>query len=695
MDSIFRTRGTGISSRRRVDDRAAAPVRARRRRDPEERDRDRRLEPRGPDRPGDPAAGAARREDQDRAPRRRAGRRTSWPSTCTRPCRSTPTRSRRASGDVSRPRPPHDRDRRSTGCTRRPRTNRFLEVTYASGDKEILYFKDFNSGAMIENIVRRAKKEAIKRFLSMGEKGIKAEDLLARDPRRVQGERGPARTRPTPTTGRGSRARRASASSTCARCSATATARAGRSSASAPASTCKVAGWPSPRSSAPRPSTGSPRSGARLQPGPLVLAADQHLRGRAPPDPLGLRAGVTAPRRPRVRAGPAARTLRGGPRSRERDPAERRPLLRRPRAPRVLHARVRDAARPRDPRQGGGADARAVARGGRSARCPARSALAIYKNNSDGKGNSYGTHENYLVDRRDAVRQHRARPDAVLRDAVRSSRGAGKLGARGPVGRAGRATLPAHAARGLLRDRGRPGDDPEAPDHQHARRAARRPREVPAAARDRRRREPVRGRDLPEARHHGDRAQDDRGRRTCPTSRWRTRCRRSTTCRATSTCTRADPPGRRPQAHGGADPVGVPRAGAEVRRAARTTRRTTARCSSAGRPCSRRSRTTPMPLHARARLGGQVPAARGLPRAGRARLVRPQAAADRPAVPRRPPRQGPVLPAGRHGQGRAARLRRGGRAARSWSRPRTRAPTSAAGASRGTPTRSPRPRGTR
>jgi proteasome-associated ATPase len=56
--------------------------------------------------------------------------------------------------------------------------NRFLEVTYASGDKEILYFKDFNSGAMIENIVRRAKKDAIKRFLSTGEKGIKVDDLL-------------------------------------------------------------------------------------------------------------------------------------------------------------------------------------------------------------------------------------------------------------------------------------------------------------------------------------------------------------------------------------------------------------------------------------------------------------------------------------------------------------------------------------
>jgi len=57
--------------------------------------------------------------------------------------------------------------------------NRFLEVTYQSGDKEVLYFKDFNSGAMIENIVRRAKKVAIKRFLSQGEKGLKLEDLLA------------------------------------------------------------------------------------------------------------------------------------------------------------------------------------------------------------------------------------------------------------------------------------------------------------------------------------------------------------------------------------------------------------------------------------------------------------------------------------------------------------------------------------
>jgi proteasome-associated ATPase len=56
---------------------------------------------------------------------------------------------------------------------------RFLEVTYQNGDKEVLYFRDFSSGAMIENIVRRAKKLAIKRFLAESQKGIKTEDLLA------------------------------------------------------------------------------------------------------------------------------------------------------------------------------------------------------------------------------------------------------------------------------------------------------------------------------------------------------------------------------------------------------------------------------------------------------------------------------------------------------------------------------------
>src|SRR2546430_1126800 len=57
-------------------------------------------------------------------------------------------------------------------------SNRFLEVTYQNGDKEILYFKDFSSGAMIENIVRRAKKLSIKRQIDNGEKGIGTQDLL-------------------------------------------------------------------------------------------------------------------------------------------------------------------------------------------------------------------------------------------------------------------------------------------------------------------------------------------------------------------------------------------------------------------------------------------------------------------------------------------------------------------------------------
>ena len=56
--------------------------------------------------------------------------------------------------------------------------NEFLEVTYANGDKEVLYFKDFSSGAMIESIVSRAKKAAIKSFLTVGEKGITIEHLL-------------------------------------------------------------------------------------------------------------------------------------------------------------------------------------------------------------------------------------------------------------------------------------------------------------------------------------------------------------------------------------------------------------------------------------------------------------------------------------------------------------------------------------
>jgi len=56
--------------------------------------------------------------------------------------------------------------------------NEFLEVTYQNGDKEVLFYKDFSSGAMIENIVRRAKKTAIKRILANGTRGLTTQDLI-------------------------------------------------------------------------------------------------------------------------------------------------------------------------------------------------------------------------------------------------------------------------------------------------------------------------------------------------------------------------------------------------------------------------------------------------------------------------------------------------------------------------------------
>jgi len=56
--------------------------------------------------------------------------------------------------------------------------NKFLEVTYAKGEREIFYFKDFSSGAMLENIVARAKRKAVKRFLEGGDHGITAEDMI-------------------------------------------------------------------------------------------------------------------------------------------------------------------------------------------------------------------------------------------------------------------------------------------------------------------------------------------------------------------------------------------------------------------------------------------------------------------------------------------------------------------------------------
>ncbi len=65
-----------------------------------------------------------------------------------------------------------------TEMYRNDEENRFLEVTYQGGDKETLYYRDFSSGAMIENIVRRAKKLAIKRAIADETRGIRTDDLL-------------------------------------------------------------------------------------------------------------------------------------------------------------------------------------------------------------------------------------------------------------------------------------------------------------------------------------------------------------------------------------------------------------------------------------------------------------------------------------------------------------------------------------
>ena len=79
--------------------------------------------------------------------------------------------------------------------------NRFLEVTYQNGDKEVMYFKDFSSGAMIENIVRRAKKLAIKRQIAGGPKAFAPTTSFPRSVRSSRSTR-ISEHDTTPTTGR-------------------------------------------------------------------------------------------------------------------------------------------------------------------------------------------------------------------------------------------------------------------------------------------------------------------------------------------------------------------------------------------------------------------------------------------------------------------------------------------------------------
>ena len=137
--------------------------------------------------------------------------------------------------------------------------------------------------------------------------------------------------------------------------------------------------------------------------------------------------------------------------------------------------------------------------------------IVVYKNNSDGKGNSYGCHENYLLSRLTPFGQivRQVTPHFVTRQVFA---GAGKVGCELADLDTSSVPLPAQPAGRLLRGGGRAGDHDQATDREHPRRTALRCQEVPAPPRHRRRCQHERGRDLPQGRHDSDRAGDDRGR---------------------------------------------------------------------------------------------------------------------------------------------------------------------------------------
>ena len=236
-----------------------------------------------------------------------------------------------------------------------------------------------------------------------------------------------------------------------------------------------------------------------------------HRRRAQPAHPLGLRGGEPAARRARVR--PGARGRPTPPQLTDEDVGLANVILTNGARFYVDHAHPEYSApgvhQPaRRARSGTGPASGSWPRpAGARRRSPNTPPINLYKNNTDNKGASYGTHENYLMRREtpfaDIVRH--LTPFFVSRQVVCRLRPG-----RHRPGRP-RRRLPDLAARRLLRGRGRPRDHAEAPDHQHPRRAARRGREVPPAARHHRRRQPGRGVDLPQGRHDGAGAGDDRG----------------------------------------------------------------------------------------------------------------------------------------------------------------------------------------
>ncbi len=377
--------------------------------------------------------------------------------------------------------------------------NRFLEVTYQNGDKEILFYRDFASGAMIENIVRRAKKGAIKRAIAKEGDGDPHERPARVDPPGVQGERGPPEHDQPGRLGHGSRARRGSESSTCAPCSRTPrTPRdvaEGRSSGWVPASTCSRL---ADQGACARPGAdvAGRRAIARLPPPgdrvglvavPKVCGIEteygvQHVGGDQNPvasssmlvnayvsdlaqagwdfedeapgnDARGFAREGSMP--PEIETHLVNAVLTNGARYYV-DHAH--PEMSTPECADPLEAVLYDKAGEIVLRRSMAAAKRML---------PEGQSIVVYKNNSDRKGNSYGTHENYLMDRVGPVRADRSPRHPALRhapDLHRRRQGRN----RDADPRRSRGSLPVVAALRVLRGGDRARDHAQASDREHA-----------------------------------------------------------------------------------------------------------------------------------------------------------------------------------------------------------------------------------
>ena len=248
---------------------------------------------------------------------------------------------------------------------------------------------------------------------------------------------------------------------------------------------------------------------------------------------------------------------------------QRRALLRRPRPPRGLDARVRRRPRGRRLRPGGRGDPAALDGGGRSL-LPDGAEIVVYKNNSDGKGNSYGCHENYLMARAVPFGRIVTHDHAPLRHPPDLLRARARWAARRPASRAPRCRsssrqradffeeevgLETTLKRPIVNTRDEPHCDAQKYRRLHV---------IVGDANLRR------GRHVPEGRHHRDRPVDDRGRRRAdPTSRCRNPVGAIRQVSYDLTLRRAVLAGGRPPAHRAGGPVAAARAGPQVRARAR------------------------------------------------------------------------------------------------------------------------------